>query len=287
MNKLSVRTIFSFTGFANSFILLYNTITCRKLQVAIMAIRESTADYIRFAHGQYAIISLATTHQIPDSKPMPINMNFNQVAISRPQDQHWERIEVDGISRVYLEHSPGEPGHASSLVEFSPGVSFAHNEHVAGEEAYVLEGVFSDEYGDYPAGTYLRNPPGSSHAPFSREGCKLFVKINQFQAGDNERIVIRPDERQWQPGIGNLRVAALHVFGTESTALVHWPANEHFQLHRHYGGEEILVLEGTFRDEHGDYPAGSWIRSPHMSQHNPYVREETLIMVKVGHLPDT
>ena len=149
-----------------------------------------------------------------------------------------------------------------------------------------MEGVFSDEFGDYPAGTYLRNPPGSKHSPFTKTGCKLFVKLEQFKTGDNQKVVLLPEQQQWGPGIGNLRVCSLHTYLTESTALVWWPEHEVFQPHTHYGGEEIVVLEGRFIDEHGEYPAGSWIRSPHMSTHYPYVEEETLIMVKVGHLPD-
>ena len=76
----------------------------------------------------------------------------------------------------------------------------------------------------------------------------------------------------------------LHSFGGENVALVRWPAGERFQPHRHYGGEEILVLEGELVDEHGRYPAGTWIRSPHNSQHFPYAEKETLIWVKTGHL---
>ena len=135
----------------------------------------------------------------------------------------------------------------------------------------MLEGVFSDENGDYPAGTYLRNPPGSAHKPFTKQGCVLFVKLDQFQEDDKQQVVIRPEDQHWQQGIGNLKVLPLHQHKTESTALVHWPANEVFQPHTHWGGEEIVVLSGTFIDEHGEYPKGSWIRSPHMSQHYPRV----------------
>jgi anti-sigma factor ChrR (cupin superfamily) len=76
----------------------------------------------------------------------------------------------------------------------------------------------------------------------------------------------------------------LHSHIGEHVALVHWPANEKFQRHTHVGGEEIYVISGEFIDEHGRYPAGTWIRSPHMSTHNPWVEEETLIWVKTGHL---
>jgi anti-sigma factor ChrR (cupin superfamily) len=77
----------------------------------------------------------------------------------------------------------------------------------------------------------------------------------------------------------------LHEYETESVALVRWPAGERFQPHNHAGGEEILVLSGCLKDEHGDYPAGTWIRSPHMSEHFPFVEEETVLWVKTGHLP--
>ena len=73
-----------------------------------------------------------------------------------------------------------------------------------GEEIYALEGVFFDETGDYPAGTYIRNLPGSKHEPFTDDGCTLFVKLDQFQDDDDQHIVIRPEQQQWRPGIGNL-----------------------------------------------------------------------------------
>ncbi len=82
-------------------------------------------------------------------------------------------------------------------------------------------------------------------------------------------------------------VMPLHDFEHEHVALVKWPRGERFQPHRHFGGEEILVLSGIFRDEYGEYPAGTWLRSPHMSGHCPFVEEETVIWVKVGHLPVT
>lgn len=76
----------------------------------------------------------------------------------------------------------------------------------------------------------------------------------------------------------------LHSFETRSTALLKWPRGEKFLPHRHYGGEEIFVLSGEFRDEHGIYPKGSWIRNSHLSNHHPFVEEETIILVKVGDL---
>ena len=216
--------------------------------------------------------------------PWLLNMDFDQPVCLLPDKQQWINSPADGVSRVHLEREAEESGHTTSFVRFAPGSFFPRHSHPLGEEILVLDGVFSDENGDYPAGSYLRNPPGSSHQPFTREGCTLFVKLEQFQPGDTQQVVIRPEERQWREGLGKLRVLPLHAYKTESTALVAWPENEVFRPHTHFGGEEIVVIEGRFIDEHGDYPAGSWLRSPHLSKHYPRVEEATLIYVKVGHL---
>lgn len=214
-----------------------------------------------------------------------LNMDFEKPVCMLPEQFEWTASPADGVARVPLERMSAESGHKTSFVRFRPGSYFPAHQHPMGEEIYVLDGVFSDQFGDYPAGSYLRNPPGSGHRPFTEEGCMLFVKLDQFDPEDNEKVVLRPQEQQWRPGIGGLRVAPLHSYGTQSTALVFWPANEVFQRHVHWGGEEIVVLKGEFTDEYGQYPEGSWIRSPHLSEHSPRVKEETLILVKVGHLP--
>lgn len=217
---------------------------------------------------------------------MHINMDLSQPACTRTDEKSWVKSPADGVSRIHLEREAEESGHTTSFVRFESGSSFPPHEHPLGEEIYVLDGVFSDENGDYPAGTYLRNPPGSYHKPFTKEGCTLFVKLEQFQADDTKQVVLRPEDQHWRQGIGNLKVLSLHEHNTESTALVFWPKNETFQPHTHWGGEEIVVISGRFIDEHGEYPAISWIRSPHLSKHFPRVEEETLILVKVGHLSD-
>jgi anti-sigma factor ChrR (cupin superfamily) len=214
-----------------------------------------------------------------------LNMDFHHAVVSTPAQQTWVTSPADGVSRVHLERVAEESGRTTSLVTFAPGSRFPPHRHPLGEEIFVLQGTFSDEFGDYPMGSYVRNPPGSSHAPFSREGCKLFVKLDQFHPQDTARVVVRPEDHQWQQGIGNLVVLSLHEFEAQHTALVYWPEQERFQPHQHWGGEEILVISGEFIDEHGRYPAGSWIRSPHLSRHFPYVEQETLILVKTGHLP--
>ena len=214
-----------------------------------------------------------------------LNMDFGQKVVIDTNRQDWVPSPSPGVWRKPLAREEAERGHTTSIVRFDPGSYFSRHEHPLGEEILVLEGTFSDEHGDYGPGTYLRNPPDSGHSPFSENGCVLFVKLDQFSPQDTTPVRVDTRNTQWLAGQGQLQVMPLHDFGGEHVALVKWPSGERFQPHRHFGGEEILVLSGEFKDEFGSYPAGSWLRSPHMSQHHPFVDEETLIWVKVGHLP--
>lgn len=214
-----------------------------------------------------------------------INMNLNQRRVIETVSMKWERSPASGVWRKPLEREEKESGHTTSVVRYEAGAGFPEHAHPLGEEILVLEGIFSDETGDYGPGNYLRNPPGSRHQPFSKEGCTILVKLNQFDAKDLQVVRLDSLTQPWPPGLGGLEVMSLHNFGHEHVALVKWPAGEYFPMHRHFGGEEIFVLSGEFRDEHGLYPAGTWIRSPHGSTHSPFVEEETLIWVKTGHLP--
>lgn len=211
-------------------------------------------------------------------------MNMNEKVVIETLQAEWVNSPAKDVLRKPLEREAAESGHTTSIVKYQAGASFKTHSHPLGEEIFVLEGTFSDENGDYPAGTYLRNPPDSSHAPFSKEGCVIFVKLNQFHSKDDKLVRVNTNEAQWLPGHGGLKVMPLHDFQSSGTALVKWPANEKFAPHKHWGGEEILVLSGTFKDEHGEYPQGTWLRSPHLSSHFPFVDEETIILVKTGHL---
>ncbi len=138
-------------------------------------------------------------------------------------------------------------GHTTSVVKYEPGASFKQHSHPYGEEILVLEGVFSDEYGDYPAGTYLRNPPGSKHSPFSKEGCVILVKLNQFDKRDLTEVRVNTNTAEWLQGQGGLEVMPLHNFEHEHVALVKWPVGEVFKPHKHFGGEEYLYCRGRLK----------------------------------------
>ena len=215
-----------------------------------------------------------------------IYADFSERVVIHTPDQEWQTSPSAGVERRPLDRIGGEKARATSVVRYAPGSRFEQHSHDGGEEILVLEGVFSDETGDYPAGTYIRNPPGSAHAPRSEAGAVIFVKLRQFQAADTERVVIDTRSAGWSRGlVPGLSVQPLHNFAGEGVALVHWQPDTVFQPHTHPGGEEIFVLDGVFRDEQGDYPKGTWLRNPPWSSHHPYTREEgALIYVKTGHL---
>ena len=216
---------------------------------------------------------------------MKLHADLTQRAIAFSEDLPWLDSPMPGVQRRMLERDGEEVARATSLVRYAPGSAFSAHTHGGGEEFLVLEGVFSDEQGDYPAGTYIRNPVGSTHTPSSKEGCTILVKLWQMHPDDQQRVAIDTRKTPWFPGlVDGLEVLPLHSFDTENVALVKWAPGTHFQAHQHWGGEEIFVLEGVFEDEFGSYPKGTWIRNPPGSVHKPFSREGCLIYVKTGHL---
>lgn len=216
---------------------------------------------------------------------MQINSDFSQRVVIQPEQYQFVDSPLAGVSRMMLDRAGNEVARATSIVRYAPGSGYSAHTHNGGEEILVLDGVFSDEHGDYPAGSYLRNPPGSSHKPFSTNGCTLLVKLWQFAEQDNGQLVLNTQHASWHQGlVAGLSVLPLHEHNGVSTALVRWAPNTQFNQHMHVGGEEILVLEGLFCDEYGQYPAGSWLRNPRYSKHTPFTLEQgALIYVKVGH----
>ena len=166
----------------------------------------------------------------------------------------------------------------TSFIKLNEDFFLSEASKVNAVEIFVLEGTYVNEYGEFPKGTYLRLPKEDEALVKADKACVIFRKTNHFTQTQN--IIINTNKTQWLPGQGNLEVMPLH----EQTALVKWPAGEEFVAHNHWGGEEIVVLKGVFIDEYGEYPKGCWIRSPHLSRHFPFVKEETIIFVKTGHM---
>lgn len=219
---------------------------------------------------------------------MNLRDDFSQRVVDRAPEATWHASPASGVLRRMLDRVGGEVARATSVVRYAPGARFARHVHDGGEEILVLDGVFSDEAGDHPAGTYLRNPPGSAHTPHSVGGCTLFVKLRQFAATDTTPVRIETHRADWRPGsLPGLSVLPLHEHDGVTTALVRWAPHTDYPTHTHVGGEEIYVLEGVYNDDLGSYPAGTWMRSPRWSRHAPFTGAEgALIYVKVGHLGD-
>jgi anti-sigma factor ChrR (cupin superfamily) len=219
---------------------------------------------------------------------MNVHADLRQPVVLDTGSLAWTPSPMAGVERRMLDRRGGEVARATSIVRYAAGSRFDRHSHGGGEEILVLEGVFSDEQGSYPAGTYLRNPVGSCHAPFSDAGCTILVKLHQMHLADQQHVVLDTNQEAWLPGlVPGLEVMPLHAFGSEHVALVRWAPGTVFQPHGHPGGEEILVLDGVFQDENGCYPAGSWLRNPPGSMHRPWSEAGCTIWVKTGHLPST
>lgn len=216
---------------------------------------------------------------------MFLNADLSERVVMDSHALAWQTSPSPLVQRRLLERDGGEVARATSIVRYAPGAKFEAHYHELGEEIFVLAGTLSDASGHYGPGSYIKNPPGSSHAPFSEDGCTLFVKLRHLDPDDRQRVVVDTHQATWFQGlVEGLKVLPLSEFGTTHTAMVRWAPGTFFNPHRHYGGEEIFVVEGVFSDEHGSYPQGSWIRSPHLSQHQPFSVEGCLILVKTGHL---
>lgn len=213
-----------------------------------------------------------------------LNMDFTRTVVIDTATMPWVPSPKPGVWRKPLAREEAERGHATSIVRYDPGASFAGHNHPLGEEIFVLDGTFSDETGNFPAGTYFRNPLGFVHTPFSREGCTILVKLHQFQPDDTVRLAIDSNSAAWHTYDHGIQVLPLHQHGKEQVVLVRLPASAPGIQHAHPGGEEIYVVSGTIRDEFGTYTAGTWLRQPPGSEHCPVALEDALLWVKSGHL---
>ena len=134
--------------------------------------------------------------------PEHYNMDVSQRVVVTPKDYGWIASPSATVTRMPLERAAAESGHTTSLVTYAAGASFARHSHPGGEEIFVLDGIFEDESGSYPAGTYLRNPIGTSHRPSSTTGCTLFVKLAQHALEDQQHLVIDTRSAAFVPGYG-------------------------------------------------------------------------------------
>lgn len=218
---------------------------------------------------------------------MRLNADFSKRVVIRPEDYEWRDSPSPGVSRMMLDRIGGEIARATSLVRFEANASFAEHTHGGGEEFFVLEGAFGDEHEVYPAGTYVRNPVGTSHMPrVGPDGCLILVKLYQMEDDDQKQFALDTNIETWAPGKNpGIDVMSLHEYGQERVGLIRWAADTAIAEHSHPGGQEEFVIAGSYSDESGEYPAGTWIRNPPGTKHAPQAGPDgALIYLKVGHL---
>jgi len=172
-----------------------------------------------------------------------------------------------------------------TLRSLKPGETLTHDGAKL-LEILVVRGQLSLNGEALGPASYVRLAPGVSVTFTATEASMVYLNERTPSEPEKDSFALRGNELDWRQGmVPGLKVTSLHQGLTKHTALVRWAPETRFNPHTHVGGEEILVLEGVFRDEHGSYPAGTWIRSPHMSNHRPFTGPEgATILVKVGHL---
>ena len=219
----------------------------------------------------------------------PLNGELHRRTFVDSSTLDWVASPAGEVLRKRLHRvGPPESGQVTSIVRYQPGAEFPRHPHPEGEEILVLEGVFSDEHGDWPAGTYLLNPEGFKHQPFSREGCLLFVKLRQFPGPERNHVVVDTSSQSWRssvrPGVHWKKLYAQEPF-SDHMRLERWSCPGDIGRLNFPQGAELFILDGSFSDEHGSYSRHSWLRLPPGSALSPQGSERCELYIKEGGFP--
>lgn len=213
-----------------------------------------------------------------------INGNLAVRAVADTTSMEWAPSPSGSVwrKRVHLAGS-AESGQVTSVVRDESNSNFPPHDHPDGGEILVLDGVFSDEHGDWPAGTFLLNPEGFRHAPFSKPGCVLFVKLRQFAGRERRHVVVDTHKLAWAsgtiPGVAHKTLYGQAGF-SEVICLERWQPRTDLGTISYAQGAELFVVEGGFADEAGTYSAGCWLRFPVSSAHHPRSVDGCTLYVK-------
>ncbi len=205
------------------------------------------------------------TEQIEPDLAETLHGDLSVRATANTNSMEWSPSPSGSVWRKRVHRvGPAESGQVTAVVRYQPDSKFPSHDHPDGEEILVLEGVFSDEHGDWPAGTYLLNPEGFKHQPFSREGCVLFVKLRQYPGKSRRPLQMRTDQMEWQASdIAGLSVKQLYQQDgfSDRVRLERWSGGA-LEQRQWPDGVEIFVLAGFMKDQDGRYEKGSWLRLP-------------------------
>ncbi len=217
---------------------------------------------------------------------MKINADFAKPAAVASESLAWAPSPLPGVARRMLERDGDEVSRVTTVVRFGPQSRFSDHTHIGGEEYLVLDGTFSDQYGDFPAGTYVRNPIGSRHAPHSDDGATILVKLFWMHAEDQDYVRIDTTrEDLWRAAARDgVEIMDLHQFDGVSEALYRLAPGAALPARDLPGGEEIFVLEGSLEGEDGSHGKGDWLRAPIGKAPRLGTKAGCRILVKRGHL---
>ena len=214
---------------------------------------------------------------------MELNSDFSKRVSVHSDRLEWVASPMPGVHRRMLDRIGDEVARATSIVRYAPGSQFSAHTHDGGEEFIVLDGVFQDEHGDYPAGTYVRNPPTTSHTPGSETGCTIFVKLWQFDPDDRTQFRKTMDDALGPPESG-VATAILHKDARETVSYLRLDPGAGLTC-GDQGGTELFVIAGSLREAGEIWEQGSWLRLPDGASLSAVAGTSgARVWIKTGHL---
>jgi hypothetical protein len=217
---------------------------------------------------------------------MELNADFSQRVAVHAAQLPWTPSPMAGVHRRMLDRIGDEVARATSIVRYAPHSHFSPHTHGGGEEFLVLDGVFQDEHGDYPTGSYVRNPPTTRHTPGSEPGCVIFVKLWQFDPDDRTEVRIETSKTAFKPAPGRPGVEVMPLFedAREEVRLERWASEARIELALPQGAE-FLVLSGSFEERGESFAEQSWLRLPAKASLQAKVGANGCrVWIKTGHL---
>ena len=215
---------------------------------------------------------------------MELNADFSERVVVHSDQLDWSASPMPGVDRRMLDRIGGEVARATTIVRYGPASKFSAHTHTGGEEFVVLDGVFQDEHGDFPAGTYVRNPPTSAHTPGSEPGCTIFVKLWQFDMDDRTQFrKAMADELPER--VDGVATAILHKDPREIVSYSEIDAGA-LLANSDAGGIEMLVLSGSLEEDGETLGKGAWLRLPEGQRLSARAGAKgAKVWIKTGHLP--
>lgn len=215
---------------------------------------------------------------------MELNADFSQRVVVHSDQLEWNASPMPGVDRRMLDRMGGEVARATTIVRYAPESKFSAHTHTGGEEFIVLDGVFQDEHGDFPEGTYVRNPPTTSHTPGSKSGCTIFVKLWQFDMEDRNQFRKNMAD-ELATSVDGVATAELHRDGREVVTYSHVDAGAKLTS-KDAGGIEMLVISGLVEESGESLGKGAWLRLPEGQPLTAVAGPDgAKVWMKTGHLP--